>query len=1055
MKRFRIVALVLILWSVLCVPAALAAAGETAVFADPVLEQKIRGWLNRPTGDLYVSELENEGYLGLGCDDGRQITDLSGLEIFQGLDALELYGNAVTDLTPLAGLTYLRDVNLGGNQITDLSPLAGLKHLERLDLGGNRVTDLTPLAGKNLISLVLWENQITDITPLLDMNNLETLDLCNNRIADISALAGKTKLSYLALGGNEITDYSPVADFYDTIAGKDFDLDAATQLRLAGLDPDVVIAFADPVLESCIRRAMGIPDGDITAGDAAAVDNLFLMMDGGDWSTPRITDLSGIEYFINLTDLNLGWAMTAQDGNFDLSPLAGLVKLKGLAINNCSVTDLTPLAGLHELLELCVFSNNISDLSPLAGLTKLDTVWLNNNRITDISVLAGLPKLYRVFIAENMIADLSPLTGLANLKNLEISNNAVLDYAPVLGMLDTLESIDMDPEDMVVDLLAPENAEQVITFRDSLFENAVRMVLGEPEGDITAGDAAKIQRLEAFNEWQEVIPQEVQIKDITGIEYCINLRVLHLKFNAIRDISGLAGLTKLRELDLGGNPLQDGDISALAGLTNLEELTLFSNGISDLRPLQSLTNLRRLTLQYNGIDDLTPLMGLWQLEGLDLNGNRIADLTPLAGLTRLQSLYLAQNPIEDWSPIDALRPNLTDTDFGQADGQTDENLPLPDNAYDTITFPDPALEAAVRENLGNPEGDIIVKQVYYLEALDLKNDQEVPKEERIHDLTGLENFENLRYLDVSGQAVSDLTPLRRLKELTYLDLSGNQITDVSPLVELFQLSYLAMTDNQVSDITLFGGLKKLQFLKMEYNQIQDISSLAEHYELRELLLAGNPVADYTPVADVYDQLENRDFDPGWGGLEPENPDAVVVFNDPLLESLVRERMGILQGDITARDAAGIKDLDFSLPWQETIPKDIQVTDLTGIEYFINLETLGFNFHAIKDIGMLPSLTRLAKVDLGCNQISDLSVFADMPNLTRLVLFDNRITDISPLAGLTQLTYLQLEYNQITDLTALGGMTQLATLWLKGNPVEDYSPIQSIYPNLTDRDFEMP
>ena len=73
----------------------------------------------------------------------------------------------------------------------------------------------------------------------------------------------------------------------------------------------------------------------------------------------------------------------------------------------------------------------------------------------------------------------------------------------------------------------------------------------------------------------------------------------------------------------------------------------FDPYISDLTPLAGLTNLTELDLYNNKISDLTPLTGLTNLEWLNLSDNNISDLTPLTGLTNLKNLHLASNNITD------------------------------------------------------------------------------------------------------------------------------------------------------------------------------------------------------------------------------------------------------------------------------------------------------------------------------------------------------------------------------------------------------------------------
>ena len=118
-----------------------------------------------------------------------------------------------------------------------------------------------------------------------------------------------------------------------------------------------------------------------------------------------------------------------------------------------------------------------------------------------------------------------------------------------------------------------------------------------------------------------------KISDLTGLEYAINLEVLLLPQNRIRDIRPLASLTKLTFLGLGGNAISD--ISPLAGLVNLEVLGLWSNQIVDVSPLAGLVNLRDLSLNNNQIEDFSPLAGLVNLEGLAIQSNLAGDISAI------------------------------------------------------------------------------------------------------------------------------------------------------------------------------------------------------------------------------------------------------------------------------------------------------------------------------------------------------------------------------------------------------------------------------------------
>lgn len=77
-----------------------------------------------------------------------------------------------------------------------------------------------------------------------------------------------------------------------------------------------------------------------------------------------------------------------------------------------------------------------------------------------------------------------------------------------------------------------------------------------------------------------------------------------------------------------------------------------------------------------------------------------------------------------------------------------------------------------------------------------------------------------------------------------------------------------------------------------------------------------------------------------------------------------------------------------------------ISDISGLEYFTNLETLY----------------------LHCNNISDISPLANLTSLKLLVLMDNDIRDISPLLSLTNITTLYLsDNNHINDSSINNGV----------------------------------
>lgn len=101
-----------------------------------------------------------------------------------------------------------------------------------------------------------------------------------------------------------------------------------------------------------------------------------------DLSNKEISDLSGLECAINLTDLNLN------DNNIsDLTALETMTKLSNLSAANNNIEDLEPLSKLVNLVSIDFTNNSIANIAPISKLLNLNTIKFKNNNITDKSAI--------------------------------------------------------------------------------------------------------------------------------------------------------------------------------------------------------------------------------------------------------------------------------------------------------------------------------------------------------------------------------------------------------------------------------------------------------------------------------------------------------------------------------------------------------------------------------------------------------------------------------------------------------------------------------------------
>lgn len=169
-------------------------------------------------------------------------------------------------------------------------------------------------------------------------------------------------------------------------------------------------------------------------------------------------------------------------------------------------------------------------------------------------------------------------------------------------------------------------------------------------------------------------------------------------------------------------------------------------------------------------------------------------------------------------------------------------------------------------------------------------------------------------------------------------------------------------------------------------------------------------------------------------------DTPVHFADSNLKAVVEDALWL--DNPTATDMLTLDYLNAG---------NCGITDLAGLEYATNLQTLFIRWNSISDISALAYLTNLVFLDAHAQDahaqsgfgISDLSPLSELARLETLILRDNSIKDISPLSGLTSLRTLHLEWNGIEDISALAGMAHLEKLNLAFNRISDLSPLSGL------------
>jgi hypothetical protein len=233
----------------------------------------------------------------------------------------------------------------------------------------------------------------------------------------------------------------------------------------AGGSPDVVVlppvncdpvTFADNKLEDAVRTALD-KSGPLTLDDMASLTTLNA-------AGYAVADLSGIECFTEITDLNLGYGGSpSKVTNFTplrylqklnklnltgnavqtLEPLGELPNLQRLILSNAvDAVSLTPLAKAPALVRLDLDSNELGDLTPLGSIATLREVWFTSTKFTAPNSLSALTQVERLYVGGTQLADATPLAGLTQLTELTLNSNANLANFNALSTLVNLTRLD-------------------------------------------------------------------------------------------------------------------------------------------------------------------------------------------------------------------------------------------------------------------------------------------------------------------------------------------------------------------------------------------------------------------------------------------------------------------------------------------------------------------------------------------------------------------------------------------------------------------------------------
>lgn len=161
-----------------------------------------------------------------------------------------------------------------------------------------------------------------------------------------------------------------------------------------------------------------------------------------------------------------------------------------------------------------------------------------------------------------------------------------------------------------------------------------------------------------------------------------------------------------------------------------------------------------------------------------------------------------------------------------------------------------------------------------------------------------------------------------------------------------------------------------------------------------------------------------------------------IFYEQLIGSYGAKKTDIqLEVEMTREQINALKEFEYLGNEQK------KIKDISGIEYFTQLETLKLNKNDITDIEPIKNLTKLKNIEIKGNKLKALADLSALTNLQTLDISDNSITDLKGIKNNFTLLELNASSNQIVDIKPItSNLISLEVLNLSTNNISDISTI---------------
>ncbi|KAF2328453.1 T9SS type A sorting domain-containing protein [Flavobacterium nitrogenifigens] len=365
----------------------------------------------------------------------------------------------------------------------------------------------------------------------------------------------------------------------------------------------------------------GAPDGKVQTSNINTITSL-------DVSSSNITDLTGIEDFVSLTQL---YTMSNKLTTLDLSKNVELTTLR--CDSNYSITSLN-VSKNTKLINLYCADNKISSLD-VSAIPDLMFLYCSSNQLSSLN-LSSNTKLQYLYVNGNLLTSLD-LSKNTLLNTIQSQQNSRLETLNLQNGQNTLiQKINLNYTPSLYCILVDDIAYSTANWESFKASNVDYSLTCQTPEYIIIPDP-EFEKALMTNGLDGVVDGKILKSKVLATDN------LHLNIENVTDLTGLESFKNLKNLEL--TAFANASTITKFNITPFTQLTSFTcrtKSLSEIDVSQNV-NLTELNLSNNKLTKLDLSSNL-ALEKLIVSSNAITDLNVTQN-TALKTLGCGENPL--------------------------------------------------------------------------------------------------------------------------------------------------------------------------------------------------------------------------------------------------------------------------------------------------------------------------------------------------------------------------------------------------------------------------